>query len=144
VARYRGELGLLIAVIPAIDGAENDLGLHALAHGAAGVCRRPRAPGAAPRTCLQGGYATEALRSESAAGLRRAAAHALAERPHPGALDALPAMQADPDDGVRLTVLHRAARLADPVALPLLRAFRKDTSAMVRDEAERDLGERGA
>jgi hypothetical protein len=90
------------------------------------------------------GYSTEALRMDSAAALRLTAAQALSESKHPGALDALLAMKADPYDSVRLTVLHRAARLADAAAVPLLRAFHQDTSALVRDEAGRYLGERGA
>jgi len=88
------------------------------------------------------GFATEALRVQSAGQLRLTAAQALATSPHPGASAALLALKADPDDSVRLTVLHHVATLTGPVAAPLLAEFARDAAPLVRGEAERYIRER--
>ncbi|WP_434419967.1 HEAT repeat domain-containing protein [Nannocystis pusilla] len=89
------------------------------------------------------GYRTEALRAQSAAQLRVAAAQALATSPHRDATSALLARKDDPEPSVRLTVVHRLAKLTDPAAQALLTAFADDGDAMVRVGARRYLAERG-
>ncbi|MCY0986984.1 HEAT repeat domain-containing protein [Nannocystis sp. ILAH1] len=88
------------------------------------------------------GYATEALRAQSAAQLRVAAAQALATSPHRDARSALLALKDDPEPSVRLTVVHRLAKLTDPAAHALLTAFAADGDATVRGEARRYMAER--
>jgi hypothetical protein len=88
------------------------------------------------------GYATEALREQSAAALRHAAVHGLAESPSPAALQALLARRADPDREVRLSVLHRIARIPGAEALPMLQAFTRDADPTIQSEARRYLSER--
>ena len=88
------------------------------------------------------GYATEALRVESAGQVRAAAAQALATSPHRGATDALLALADDPAPSVRLTIVHRLAKLTDAAAQARLTAFAADADAMVQGEARRYLAER--
>ena len=90
------------------------------------------------------GYTTEALRAESAAQLRVAAAQCLARSRNPRAWPALLAMRADAHYAVRLTVAQRAAEQGDAEALPILRAFASDPNPTIAAEARRLLDERHA
>ena len=88
-------------------------------------------------------YTTEALRFESAGQLRVTAAYALDERDEPEALAALLALENDPHDSVRLIVCQRAGRLEGERGLAILERMVKDSSEMVRGEAQRFSSERG-
>lgn len=101
-----------------------------------------RASQTKPEELPRDGYTTEELRTSSAGQLRVTAVQILAESDAPEALTAVLALETDPYDSVRLVVCQRAAKLDDARGLAILQRMAKDSSDMVRGEAERLLRER--
>ncbi len=85
------------------------------------------------------GNATDTVKPQLAENIRVAAAQALAESPHAGALPALWTMEQDAAQGVRLTVVHALAKQGTGEARRRLEAIARRGDGIVSQEAARYL-----
>lgn len=86
-----------------------------------------------------GDTTTPELARSSAAGIRHAAAGALARSPHPDALSFLLKQRNDESPAVRNTILHALGRMPPEDAVSILREMSQDEDVGVRNEAKRYL-----